>query len=109
LRQSVAQCRLAGVPDMAPLIGICQPEKGGFCEGTSKQLTADRETSSAQLRAGDYYGPVVSRSARIRGLGHGGQVLLSAAAAALVRDALPAGAYQMLLPTSRPSSASATA
>jgi predicted ATPase/class 3 adenylate cyclase len=49
-------------------------------------------TGSAQFRAGDYYGPVVNRCARIRGLGHGGQVLLSAATAALVRDALPAGA-----------------
>ena len=49
-------------------------------------------TGSAQLRAGDYYGPVVNRCARIRGLGHGGQVLLSAATTALVRDALPAGA-----------------
>jgi predicted ATPase/class 3 adenylate cyclase len=49
-------------------------------------------TGNAQLRAGDYYGPVVNRCARIRGLGHGGQVLLSAATAGLVRDALPAGA-----------------
>jgi class 3 adenylate cyclase len=49
-------------------------------------------TGTAQLRAGDYYGPVVNRCARIRGLGHGGQVLLSAATAVLVRDALPAGA-----------------
>jgi predicted ATPase len=48
-------------------------------------------TGTAQLRVGDYYGPVVNRCARIRGLGHGGQVLLSAASAALVRDTLPAG------------------
>jgi class 3 adenylate cyclase len=47
---------------------------------------------AAQFRAGDYYGPVINRCARIRGLGHGGQVLLSAATAVLVRDALPAGA-----------------
>ena len=49
-------------------------------------------TGTAQFRAGDYYGPVVNRCARIRGLGHGGQILLSAATAALVRDVLPAGA-----------------
>ena len=49
-------------------------------------------TGSAQLRAGDYYGPVVNRCARIRGLGHGGQVLLSSATTALVSDALPPGA-----------------
>ena len=49
-------------------------------------------TGSAELRQGDYYGPVVNRCARIRGLGHGGQLLLSTATAALVRDALPARA-----------------
>lgn len=47
-------------------------------------------TGRAQFRAGDYYGPAVNRCARIRGLGHGGQVLLSAATEALVRNALPA-------------------
>jgi predicted ATPase/Tfp pilus assembly protein PilF len=49
-------------------------------------------TGIAQWREGDYYGPVVNRCARIRGLGHGGQVLLSAATAVLVRDRLPEGA-----------------
>ncbi len=43
-------------------------------------------------RAGDYFGPTVNRTARIMAAGHGGQVLLSAAAAALVRDGLPADA-----------------
>jgi class 3 adenylate cyclase len=33
-------------------------------------------TGPAQYREGDYYGPVVNRCARVRGLGHGGQVLL---------------------------------
>jgi predicted ATPase/class 3 adenylate cyclase len=46
-------------------------------------------TGAAQMREGDYYGPVVNRCARIRGLGHGGQVLLSAVTAALVRRSLP--------------------
>jgi predicted ATPase/class 3 adenylate cyclase len=50
-------------------------------------------TGLAQYRQGDYYGPAVNRCARIRGLGHGGQILLSATTAALVREALPAGAY----------------
>src|SRR3954447_8615468 len=45
----------------------------------------------AELRDGDYYGSAVNRCARIRGLGHGGQVLLSEATAALVRDDLPDG------------------
>jgi class 3 adenylate cyclase len=46
----------------------------------------------AAEREGDYFGPTLNRTARIMSAGHGGQVLLSAAAAALVMDALPGGA-----------------
>jgi predicted ATPase/class 3 adenylate cyclase len=46
----------------------------------------------AATRTGDYFGPVVNRTARIMAVGHGGQVLLSAAAAALALDQLPEGA-----------------
>lgn len=45
----------------------------------------------AQPRAGDYYGPAVNRAARLMSAAHGGQVLLSATAAALVADLLPEG------------------
>ena len=46
----------------------------------------------AQLRGTDnYMGPAVNRCARLRALAHGGQVLLSGAAAALVIDDLPSG------------------
>ncbi len=40
---------------------------------------------------GDYRGSAVNRCARLRAAGHGGQILLSAATCALVRDALPPG------------------
>jgi predicted ATPase/class 3 adenylate cyclase len=46
-------------------------------------------TGEAIERAGHYYGSTVNRCARLRGLGHGGQVLLSEATATLVRGALP--------------------
>ena len=46
-------------------------------------------TGTADLRGGDYYGPEVNRCARLRSIGHPGQVLLSNATAALVRSALP--------------------
>ena len=49
-------------------------------------------TGEAELREGDYYGAAVNRCARLRGIGHGGQPLLSEATAVLVRDALPEGA-----------------
>ncbi len=46
----------------------------------------------AERRGGDYFGPTVNRTARIMSAGHGGQVLLSSAAAALAADRLPDGA-----------------
>lgn len=48
-------------------------------------------TGSADWRDGDYYGSAVNRCARIRGLAHGGQVLLSQATGELVQDTLPDG------------------
>src|SRR5919202_4508779 len=49
-------------------------------------------TGVAEERAGDYYGPAVNRAARLLAAGHGGQILLSLAAAELVREQLPPGA-----------------
>jgi predicted ATPase/class 3 adenylate cyclase len=46
----------------------------------------------AEHRRDDYFGPSLNRVARVLAIGHGGQVLVSAAAAALVADDLPAGA-----------------
>ena len=46
----------------------------------------------ADERAGDFFGPTVNRTARIMAAGHGGQVLLSAAAGALAQAGLPDGA-----------------
>ncbi len=49
-------------------------------------------TGEAELRAGDYFGQTLNRAARIMAAGHGGQILLSAITAELVRGQLPADA-----------------
>ena len=46
-------------------------------------------TGHADLREGDYYGSAVNRCARVRSLGHGGQVLLSLATEQVIADYLP--------------------
>ena len=48
-------------------------------------------TGAAEQREGDYYGLAVNRCARLRNIGHGGQILLSEATSVLVRDDLPPG------------------
>jgi len=47
---------------------------------------------SADEREGDYFGPSLNRVARLLAIGHGGQILLSAAAKHLAEAALPSGA-----------------
>ena len=41
-------------------------------------------TGEAELRGGDYFGPVLNRTARVMAAGHGGQILLDGATAALL-------------------------
>ena len=51
-------------------------------------------TGEIQLRdEGNYAGPTINRTARLRDLGHGGQTLLSGATEALVLDRLPGDAW----------------
>ncbi|MEE6179170.1 LuxR C-terminal-related transcriptional regulator [Mycobacterium sp. 050134] len=61
------------------------------------RLRIGLHTGEVQLRdEGNYIGPTVNRTARLRDLGHGGQTVLSGATEELVADHLPPGAW--LLP-----------
>ena len=48
-------------------------------------------TGVCEERDGDYFGPVVNRTARLEAVAYGGQVLVSGVTAELLSDALPVG------------------
>jgi len=50
-------------------------------------------TGVCEERDGDYFGPVVNRTARLMAVGHGGQVLVSGVTADLLSDELPDGIW----------------
>jgi predicted ATPase/class 3 adenylate cyclase len=54
------------------------------------QVRMALHAGTAEWRDGDYFGPPLNRLARLLVAGHGGQVLLSAAAQELLADPLPA-------------------
>jgi predicted ATPase/class 3 adenylate cyclase/DNA-binding CsgD family transcriptional regulator len=61
-------------------------------EGAELSVRMAVHTGEVQLRGEyNYVGQALNRCARLRGIGHGGQVLVSAAAAAVVVDRLPDG------------------
>ena len=56
------------------------------------RVRASLHTGTADLQLGDYYGSAVNRAARLRGIAHGGQTLLSASTRELVQEQdLPEG------------------
>jgi class 3 adenylate cyclase len=67
-------------------------DRARWPEGITLPTRAALHTGEAELRDRDYFGQALNRAARLRGLGRGGQVLLSRATAELVADQLPGGA-----------------
>jgi predicted ATPase/class 3 adenylate cyclase len=54
-------------------------------------VRASLHTGAADLQLGDYYGSAVNRAARLRGIAHGRQTVLSRTTWELVQDRLPEG------------------
>jgi predicted ATPase/class 3 adenylate cyclase len=54
------------------------------------QVRIGLHTGAAEERDNDYFGPTLNRVARLHGIGHGQQTLLSQATYELVQDSLPA-------------------
>lgn len=55
------------------------------------KVRASIHTGAVDLQLGQYYGTPVNRAARLRGLAHGGQTLISGSTWELVKDTLPDG------------------
>ncbi len=53
-------------------------------EGPALRSRIAVHTGETEERDGNYFGPAVNQVARLRGIGHGGQVLVSATTAALL-------------------------
>ncbi len=63
-----------------------------WLDGIELRVRMSLHTAEAQLRdEGNYFGVALSRGARIRGIAHGGQTLLSQSTRDLVLDRLPPG------------------
>jgi predicted ATPase/class 3 adenylate cyclase/DNA-binding CsgD family transcriptional regulator len=66
-------------------------EPGASASGLPIRVRMALHSGACAERDGDYAGPVVNRAARLLEAGHGGQVLVTAAAYALLAHRLPAG------------------
>ncbi len=79
----------------AALAAVCALQQALLAEPWPAQIPLrvrmGLHTGEADLREGGYYGVAVNRTARIRSLAHGGQILLSQATHDLARDTLPEG------------------
>ena len=55
------------------------------------KVRASIHTGAVDMQLGQYYGTPVNRAARLRGIAHGGQTLISASTWELTKDSLPHG------------------
>ncbi len=74
---------------MAALAAVRALRDSGWGATGPLRVRVAIHAGAAESRDGDFFGPALNRDARILAIGHGGQILLSAVAAALARDQLP--------------------
>jgi predicted ATPase/class 3 adenylate cyclase len=60
-------------------------------DATALRVRMGLHTGEADLRDGDYYGPALNRAARLAATAHGGQIVVSKATEAVVRERLADG------------------
>jgi class 3 adenylate cyclase/energy-coupling factor transporter ATP-binding protein EcfA2 len=82
---SAMQAARAAIDAARDLAGTTWPN------GTPLRARFGLHTGEAQKRGGDYFGTPLNLAARVRGQGHGGEILLSETTATLVSDNLPPG------------------
>ena len=82
---SVKEAVVAAASAQRALHSEAWPEQAGL------RVRMALHTGECEERNGDYFGPTVNRTARLEATAHGGQVVMSQATAALVRDRLPKG------------------
>jgi predicted ATPase/class 3 adenylate cyclase len=75
----------AALAGQQALIGEAWPAETG-----QLRVRMGLHTGESHERGGDYYGPEVNRAARVMGIAHGGQVLLSELTVSRIGEALPA-------------------
>jgi predicted ATPase/class 3 adenylate cyclase len=68
--------------------------------GSNPAADRDQHRGDPAARRGNYIGPTINRTARLRDLAHGGQTVLTATTQDLVIDRLPDGAWMIDLGTS---------
>ncbi len=76
----------------AVLAAQCALAREDFSAVDGLRVRAAIHTGTADERDGDFFGPTVNRVARLLGIAHGGQVLLSGTTAGLTRGDLPMNA-----------------
>lgn len=90
---ALAACLAAQRVLQAPNADAWKPEPAGSDARppVALKVRMGLHTGAADFRDDDYFGTALNRAARIMSAAHGGQVLLSAATAELVRGNLPEG------------------